>query len=282
VKATINLRHRRPPRDGQRLPPPVRARSGASRLGWVALVLILPILLRAGEQPPASLRPWAELTVQEARKKYLEATNNVEAAWQLGRACFDWGEFARTDPQREAIAREGIGVCRHAIRLNSNSAPAHYYLAYNLGQLARTRLLSALKLVDEMEREFLVAIALDPAFDYAGPHRSLGTLYLEAPGWPASVGNRAKARQHLEKAAQLTPDFPGNRLVLLEAYLRWGERAKAQAQRQPVEAVLETARRKLTGPQWAWDWLQWERQWEQIRTKLQAGPVKLGSPRQAE
>ena len=38
-------------------------------------------------------------------------------------------------------------ACRQALAQGSNSAPAHYYLGMNLGQLARTRGLSALKLV---------------------------------------------------------------------------------------------------------------------------------------
>ena len=112
------------------------------------------------------------------------ATNDSAAAWQFGRACFDWADFALNDDQREKVAQQGIAACRRAIELNAASAPAHYYLALNRGQLARTKTLGALKLVNEMEVDFKTAIVLDGAFDHAGPHRSLGLLYREAPGWP--------------------------------------------------------------------------------------------------
>jgi tetratricopeptide (TPR) repeat protein len=246
-------------------------------LGPLLVFLAGPLLSLAAGLPPADLAPRAERNFQSARAKHWADTNHVQSAWEFGRACFDWAEFARTDPRREAIAREGIAACRQALRRDSNSAPAHYYLAFNLGQLARTRLLGALKLVDEMEREFLSAIALDPKFDYAGPHRSLGTLYFEAPGWPASIGNKGKARRHLEKAVELAPDFPGNRLMLLEAYVRWGEHAQVMNQLLTVSDLLTAARQQLTGDAWAWDWIQWERQWEQIKSRTLTQPGGRGS-----
>ncbi|MCX6930190.1 MAG: hypothetical protein NT154_44320 [Verrucomicrobia bacterium] len=58
-------------------------------------------------------------------------------------------------------ADQGIAACRLAIMRETNSAPAHYYLGLNLGQLARTKGLGALKLVDQMEREFNRAHDLD-------------------------------------------------------------------------------------------------------------------------
>ena len=45
----------------------------------------------------------------------------------------------------------------------------HYYLAMNLGQLARTEMIGALKIVKEMENEFEIAADIDPRFDHAGP-----------------------------------------------------------------------------------------------------------------
>ena len=73
----------------------------------------------------------------------------------------------------------------------------------NVGQLADTkRNLSGLRMVKDMEREFLAAQSLDARFDFAGPDRNLGLLYEEAPVI-VSVGSRSKSRQHLEKAAEL-------------------------------------------------------------------------------
>jgi tetratricopeptide (TPR) repeat protein len=151
------------------------------------------------------------------------------------------------------------------------------YLGMNLGQVARTKLLGALGILDEMEAVWKKAIALDPKYDYAGAHRSLGLLYLDAPGWPTSIGSKSKARQHLEKAVELNPEYPGNRLCLLEAQLKWGETKTVRAQISPVEAVLKTARTNLTGEAWARDWQEWDERWQKI--KIEAGVVSARSPK---
>src|SRR5688500_13175074 len=75
----------------------------------------------------------AERNFQEARKKFQTGTNDAVTAWQFGRACFDWAEFAKNDDQRESIAVEGIAACRQSIARDPNSAPGHYYLSMNLG-----------------------------------------------------------------------------------------------------------------------------------------------------
>jgi tetratricopeptide (TPR) repeat protein len=243
------------------------------------LLVAASVATSEGASGDANSRALARLeqTYERARAEFQRGADDVYAAWKFGQACADWAELARDDAHREDLAQQGIVACRRAIRLDSNSAPAHFYLAVNLGQLARTKLLGALKLVDEMEVEFLAAIALDPRFDYASGHRSLGLLYLEAPGWPTSIGNKVKARQHLERAVDLVPDFPENRLVLLEALLKWGERQKVREQIPDIERLLETARRQLTGEEWEWWWTDWQQRWKKIKAK--AGASRALSPR---
>ena len=129
-------------------------------------------------------------------------------------------------------------------------------------------------------QEFLAAIDLDPKFDFAGPHRSLGLLYLDAPGWPASIGNRTKARLHLRKAVELSPDYPDNWLSLLEGYLKWSEKSIVQAQLASTEEMLQRARKNLTGEKWELSWHDWERRWAKIKAKASESASSLESPRQ--
>ena len=214
----------------------------------------------------------------ETRQRYQRETNSAEAAWQFGRACFQWAEFATNNPQRAEIAYHGIAACRRAAAQSNQLAAAQYYLSLNLGQLARTKRFSALHLLDEMETAFLATIALDPAFNYAGAYRSLGLLYQEAPGWPISLGSRGKARTHLEKSVQLSSDYPDNHLCLLEAYLQWGDTKKARSNLTNVESILQTARAKLTGDDWALSWQDWDGRWKKIKSAV---PVGLAaSPKQ--
>jgi tetratricopeptide (TPR) repeat protein len=224
--------------------------------------------------------------VARARRQFIEAewhfrveTTNAEAAWQFGRAAFDWAEFATNNSQRAAIAEQGIAACRQLTAREPRLAAAHYYLALNLGKLAdATRNLGGLKLVMEMEREFKVVRQLDPGFDYAGADRSLGMLYRDAPGWPISVGSRSKARVHLRKAVELAPDYPDNRLCLLETYLEWGDKKAARAELARVEETLRIARRNFSGDQWAASWRDWDKRLEQIKARISEPTSPLKSP----
>ena len=138
-----------------------------------------------------------------------------------------------------------------------NSAPGHYYLGMNLGQLARTEILGALKLVREMEREFKTADDLDEHFDYAGPARCLGLLYGDAPGWPTSIGSRHKAREWLERAAKLAPDCPENHLNLIESRLKWNDRAGAGSELKTLDALWSKAQTNFVGEAWEPSWADW-------------------------
>ena len=169
----------------------------------------------------------------------------------------------------------GIAACRPLTARHPELAQGHYYLALNLGQLARTKLLGALPLVDEMEIEFKRAAALDSGFDNAGADRSLGLLYFDAPGWPTSIGSRTKARRHLERAVTLSPDFPDNRLSLLEAYLKWGDQTGIQRELLKLEELLPQARRQLVGELWELSWIDWNQRWKKIKEKSgRATPAK--------
>jgi tetratricopeptide (TPR) repeat protein len=197
-----------------------------------------------------------------------EPTNNV-AAWEFARAGFDRAELATNNAERAAIAVQGIDACRQALARDPKLAPAHYYLGMNLGQLARTKLLGALKLVGEMERAFKAAAALDEQFDHAGADRCLGLLYYEAPVI-GSVGSRTKARKYLERAAELAPDFPENRLNLAEAYLKWREKTLLKRELDALAKLWPVAKTNLAGADWEAAWLDWSRREKKLRENSEA------------
>ena len=202
-----------------------------------------------------------------ARSNYLAQAGNATSAWKFAEACFEWAEYATNSTQREALATEGIAAAKAVTEMHPDTGVGHFFLAMNKGQLARTKSLGALALVKEMEQSFIRAIKLDPTFDYAAPHRSLGTLYLDAPGWPASIGSKSKARKHLEKAVELAPDYPTNHLTLLDAYLRWGDTSALAAAVKRYRAILPKAKEKYTGPVWQNSWRNWDSEWRTILEK---------------
>jgi len=199
----------------------------------------------------------AEAAFHRAQMQLQSNTNDPTAASNFARACFDFAEYATNGTERATLAVQGIAACRQLLAHKPQSAQGHYYLGMNLGQLARTEILGALKLVREMEREFKAADDLDEHIDYAGPARCLGQLYHEAPGWPASIGSRHKAREWLERAVKLAPEYPENHLNLIEARLDWSDRTGAESQLKILDALWPKAQTNFVGETWEPSWVDW-------------------------
>jgi tetratricopeptide (TPR) repeat protein len=205
---------------------------------------------------------------ETSRAAHLGSKTNVVLAVAYGRAAFDWADAAATSKEREAIATEAVAALRLAELAHPGNPGVHFYLATNLGQLAQTKTLGALKLVREMERHFLESARLDPKFNHASAHRSLGILYNEAPGWPASVGNRAHARGQLETAVKLAPRHPDNWISLMEVF-RDAQDWKALAEAAPkYEALIPELRLEWTGPEWEKPWLDWDDRFAALTKEL--------------
>jgi hypothetical protein len=149
----------------------------------------------------------------------------------------------------------------------------------NLGQLARTELLGALKLVNEMEREFKMAAALDAQFDFAGPERNLGLLYRDAPRWPVSIGSKSKARAFLEQAEKLAPDCPENNLNLAESFLQWHESDAAKKELDSLDLLWPKAQTNFTGEVWEQSWDDWTTRRADTRKKLEEIPAPVKPPK---
>ncbi|MSU63110.1 MAG: hypothetical protein EXS31_12075 [Pedosphaera sp.] len=244
----------------------------------LVLAVILPGALLAPSDSllggSSSTGSRAEAAYTSTRERYRADEKSPEKAWQFSRACFDKAEMVDTSAKRESLAKEGIDAARRCLQNLPRSSEGHYYLAMNLGQLARTKSVGALKLVIEMEREFKSAIEFDEKIDHGGPRRTLGILYRDAPGWPASIGSRSKARQELERAAQLFPNFPENRLTLAESYASWGEHKHLLAEVESIKSVIPAARQEWKGELWTSSWADWDERWEKLLKRLESGAAK--------
>ena len=233
------------------------ARTTKPALAIVVFLVVAGGILRANETARHASAEFARAEFQHAQTAFRADAKNPTNAWQLARAAFDFAEFSTNNLQRADLARQGIGACRGLVAREPKIAAGHYYLAMNLGQLARTEFLGALRLVREMEHEFLTASALDARLDHAGPERSLGLLYGEAPGWPVSIGSQHKARPFAEQSVRLAPEFPENHLNLIEFYLKWGEPDAAKKQLHTLDAIWPAAQKMFAGPKWAHSWEDW-------------------------
>lgn len=221
----------------------------------------------------------AETEFHRAQTELQTKTNDSTVAWQFARACYDFADFSGNDNQRAALANQGIDVCRQLIARDPKIAAAHYYLAMNLGQLARTKSVGALKLVKQMESEFKTALELNDHFDFGGSARSLGLLYRDAPGWPMSIGSKRKAKTYLEQSLKIAPDFPENHLNLAESDLKWREGDAAKQELDALDALWPQAQKSFTGEKWERDWAGWTARRAAARKKLADISASAKSPR---
>jgi len=206
-----------------------------------------------------------------AQKKLTAHPDIATNAWILGRASYDWAELATNAEQRAAVAQAGIAACRHLVAREPQSAAGHYYLAMNYGELAEAEApsMAAYKLIREIEREFKVAAQLDERLDFAGPIRCLGLLYRDAPSWPVSIGSRRKAREYLERAAVLAPDFPENQMNLVESHILWHGADETEAAWRRLTVIWPAAQTNLTGANWEPSWDDWTNRGAMARANFQ-------------
>jgi hypothetical protein len=201
----------------------------------------------------------AEKEFLRAQAQFESHTNDSAAAWQFSRASFDLADCATNETQRADIAKLGIAASRQLLDREPKSAPGHYYLAMDQGELAQAEApsIAAYKLVKEIEREFKTAADLDEQFDYAGPARNLGLLYRDAPGWPLSIGGKRKAAEWLERAAAIAPAYPENQLNLAETQLKWRLRDDTEKTLKNLDSIWPAAQTNFAGAAWESSWRDW-------------------------
>lgn len=245
----------------------------------IGLVTVWLVLGHATYAESAQFDPvsGAEKAYAKARTDYSMHPADPRVIWEFGRSTFDLADLVPGNARRAEIAQEGIEACKRGLEQAPSSAQLHYYLGLNLGELARTKSLGALRLVDQMEREFIKSIELDSSFDYAGAERSLGMLYRDAPSF-ASIGSKSKARIHLQRALELAPRYPENRLEVLESELKWGERKTARTELKLLEQGWNAAHSEFAGPDWLASWADWTARLEKARKALDE-PARLETPR---
>jgi hypothetical protein len=84
----------------------------------------------------------------------------------------------------------------------------------------------------------------------------------------------------LKRAVELAPQFPENRLNLIETYLKWVERAGAYRELEALEAAWPGARTNFVGEAWAASWADWESRRQKLKKRLEGPRKALGTPRE--
>jgi len=86
----------------------------------------------------------------------------------------------------------------------------------------------------------------------------------------------------LKRAVELAAQYPENRLNLIEAYVKWGERAEAFRELQALNAASPAARTNFVGAAWAASWVDWEQRRQKLQKKIDPPKPALGAPREKQ
>jgi len=177
--------------------------------------------LRAGGMKLYSEQPRTLARVDRAAQQLERAARalreNYDAQWQAAQALAFLAENEIRPESRKQAAKRGIVLSRHGRELQPDRVECHYWYAINVGLLADVDRAYGLDAVGEMDAALNRAGEIDERYDYAGPLRVLGILYLRTPAPPVSVGSPRKGLRLLQRATELFPDYPENYLYLAEA-----------------------------------------------------------------
>jgi tetratricopeptide (TPR) repeat protein len=160
---------------------------------------------------------------------------SYEAAWKAARAAGWLADDLYDDKTKRAhFSGRGIDYAKAAIDLNPKGVEGHYYSGINLGLSATTKTIGAKFMVPSVRDAAKKATQIDSCFDKGGPPRLLGSLYAEAPSWPASIGDPDKGVELVEQAVKCAPDYPLNDLRLGAALVKAEKYDEAKKEFQKV------------------------------------------------
>jgi hypothetical protein len=171
--------------------------------------------------PDDSVSLWAPCSRKDAEDLASLADKDPLKALEAASCYAFWArqENPASKSQSLADAKAGRRLAEMAAREFPESGLAHYLIACLTGLEAERNQTKGLMLVPVVEHEALLAAKMNPFIDHGGPDRLLGELYLRAPGFPMSVGDSSKAAAHYKRALEFGPDYPENRLGLVEVLM---------------------------------------------------------------
>lgn len=164
--------------------------------------------------------------------------DNIDALLRLAELAYWLGEVVEDEPALPHL-QEGLTYAERASEVDDANPNAHYWRGVLMGRIGEERgILQSLFMVGDIMRAVERTLELDP--EHGGAHLLASQVYRKAPGWPLSLGNRAKALEHALEAVRLNPDATNRMLNLAEAYLNDRQRDKA------IETLQQVLEMRLT------------------------------------
>jgi hypothetical protein len=135
--------------------------------------------------------------------------------------------YGEQGEEKAMYAEKAMVFCNTAVKLLPDRTEGYYYRSIATGLFAEEKQLYGKDAMGKIKEDALKAAEIDPTYDYGGPQRVLGALYLRAPGPPAGLGSPRRAVFYLKNSLAINPDYPETQLFLAEAYLKLKDRLAA-------------------------------------------------------
>lgn len=203
----------------------------------LALLILLPLSVHASTWQDLIEEGDRLFDLSRTSDEFQEAINIVKKAldlkpdhhlilWRLGKGYLLKGD-ALPEEERLVIYEKGRDSVERALEFAPDCTDSLYWYAALLGRIGQTRgILQSLFMVKPMQESLERVIELDP--EYASAYYVLSMLYMEAPGWPLSVGNKSKSLEYALLAVALDPNEYDFQYNLAVVYLDNNKEEKAQ------------------------------------------------------
>lgn len=124
------------------------------------------------------------------------------------------------DYQKLELYEMGKVYADQSVLVAPNSPDAHFWLAALIGRVGQTKgILNSLFMVRPLKESLDQVLELDSG--YADAYLALSQLYLQAPGWPVSIGDRNQALVTAEQAVKLDPNNPEYKVQLARVLIEY-------------------------------------------------------------
>ena len=211
--------------------------SSISRLSLLSATVIVILTLTGCAGSKSSNLKIADTSGLGAEELLVASRNSAQKSMRISN---------RKESKTEALAgREYAKLCLERMPEN---AGCYYWRAVNTGLYYSIHIIGYQRGIKQMIADCKKVNKLSPSYEHAGAYRMLGQLYTQLPqtaGRPDSITrDLSLADDYLQKAIEIAPDYPENRLSYASTLLAEGKTS---------EAAKELAKTKELMPHWKKD-----------------------------
>lgn len=147
--------------------------------------------------------------------------------WTTAKGYLYLGDRSPGDQKLE-LFETGKAYAEQGVSVIPNSPDAHFWSGALIGKVGQTKgILNSLFMIKPLKASLDRVLEIDS--QYARAYFALSQLYLQAPGWPLSIGDKKLALENAERSVELDPDDPEHLVQLARVLIESKRKDEAKA-----------------------------------------------------